>query len=84
MTSIDIPLDVLLERGPPEAVEECAPSRIEPLVTEVVVGIAYEWESLVRGNIKLMSPLVLPPPEPIIEQEETRRRSKKLSCSLVV
>ena len=55
VTSIDVPLDVAVESGPPKAVEKGAPSRINPLVSKVIVGSANDGGSVGEGNEKLVA-----------------------------
>ena len=49
VASADIPLNIVLEGRPPEAVEEGAPRGIEALVPKVIVGVTDEGEAL-RGR----------------------------------
>ena len=81
---VSVPLDILLERRPPEAIEEGAARRIKPFVAEVVVSVADQWESLVRGNVELMLPIALSSPELVVEEEEPGCCPKELRCCLAV
>ena len=42
MTRLDVPSNLLVERGPPEAVCESALSRIESVMSELVVSFSKD------------------------------------------
>ncbi len=48
-------------------VEDGAACEVKAFMAKVVVGVADEAESLERGNVKLMSSMVLPSPESTIK-----------------
>ena len=50
VTGGDVPLDVVVESGPPETVEEGAPSRINAFVSEVIVCSANNGKSVREWN----------------------------------
>lgn len=62
----DIPLDIAVEQWPPETVGEGAACGVVTLVTEAVVGVVDEGEAEGRCNIKLVSPVMLQPPKPVV------------------
>src|SRR5712672_3641160 len=64
VAGVDEPLDILLERGPPEAVCKRMAGQIEPLVTEVVVCVANKGHALGVRGVKLVVALDLVLPEP--------------------
>jgi hypothetical protein len=55
VTSVDVPLDVAVESGPPKAVEDGVSSRIDTFVTETVVGFTNGGEMLRRGEKELVA-----------------------------
>jgi hypothetical protein len=59
VTSLNVPLDIGVERGPPEAVEKGAACGIETLVSKLVVGVVDEHVSNGWVGIKLVSAMVL-------------------------
>ena len=71
VTSLNIPLYVGVEHGPPEAVEKGAACGVKTLVAELVVGIANERVSNGRAGIKLMSAAELFSPKASSGDEET-------------
>ena len=66
MARLNIPLDVTVERRPPESVSEGAACGVVTLVAKVVVRVADEGEAEGRRDVKLMSPIVLQPPKPVV------------------
>jgi len=70
VASLDVPLDVSLERRPPEVVEEGVAHRIEPLVAELVVCVVDECVVLGWRGIKLMATVGLASPKSSTGDEE--------------
>jgi len=58
-------------------VEEGAACGVEPLVSEVVVSILDKRETPLDRDEKLVPTLLLPSPEPTIEDEESSCQSKE-------
>jgi hypothetical protein len=84
MTRGDVPFDVLLDEGPPESVEEGATCGVETFVTELVMSVLDETESLGRGNVELVAPVVLLSPKTTVEQKVVCGHPKESGGSLVV
>ena len=59
VTCLNVPLDVRVERRPPEAVEKGAARGIEALVAKPVVGVADERVSYGRAGVELVPAVVL-------------------------
>ena len=70
VTCLNVPLDVGVERGPPEAVEKGAAHGIEALVAKPVVGIADEHILNGRAGVELVPAVVLLPPKASPGDEE--------------
>jgi len=70
MAGADVPLDVMLEGGPPKSVKERAVHRKEAPVAKVIMSIMNEGNAEVGRNIKLMAALGLLVPESPICKEE--------------
>jgi len=77
VASLDVPLDVGLERGPPKAVEEGAARRIEPLVAELVVCVADERVASGWRGVKLMATVGLASPKSCAGDEEAACSAKE-------
>jgi hypothetical protein len=71
VTSLNIPLDIRVECGPPEAVEKGAAHGIETLVSELVMGVMDKRVSNGWVGVKLVSAMVLLPPKASPSDEET-------------
>ncbi len=50
VTSPDVPFNVLVKGGPPEAIEQAEADGKQTLVSEVVVGFVDECKTSGRGN----------------------------------
>ena len=77
VTSLNIPLYIGVERGPPEAVEKDAARGVEALVAELVMGIANERVPNGGAGVELMSAVVLLSPETSSGDEETVRSANE-------
>ena len=59
MAHFNVPLDIAVERQPPESVGEGAACGVVSLVAKAVVCVADEGEAEGRCDVKLMSSIVL-------------------------
>jgi hypothetical protein len=77
VTSLNVPLNIGVERGPPEAVEKGAACGIETFVSELVVGVADERISNGWAGVELVSAVMLLPPKASPSDEETVRSANE-------
>ena len=78
MTGLNVPLDVAFEIWPPDTIKQGVARRIEALMAEAVVSVAYQGQALLRHDVQLMSPLILFVPEPVIEKSKAVRSPDEL------
>ena len=77
VTSLDVPLDIGLERGPPEVVEERAACGIKTLVPQLVVRIVNKGITLRQAGVKLVLAIGLSSPELSTRDEEAAGSADK-------
>jgi hypothetical protein len=71
VTSLNVPLYVSVEHGPPEAVKKGAACGVETLMAKLIMGIMNEHIPNGRVGVKLMSAAELLPPEASSSDEKT-------------
>ncbi len=63
VTGVDVPFDVMIERGPPEAIGQGAPCGVHTLMAEVVVYSVDDGKTLGRGDKELVLPISVASPK---------------------
>ena len=73
MAGLDVPLDIMIEVGPPESVKEVAPDGEYSLMAKGVVGLSDQFEAAAFRNVSLVFAVSVVAPEPVVEDEEFHR-----------